>query len=416
MPSFFSSLRRGILLGALLAFALPGLCQISIGGLADLELRWADEDSAPYINQTPKSGLSLFTPNLRLFFDGELGSGWAITGAVQSDFYGRKELSPMFFSLLAVQWQPFAERSLMLSAGRLIIPVGSYSERFLSSEHPFRHLPFSHEWTLPIDKKRGYYAGPRSYEKFPGMTMIYNRMYTQGISVGGFLGDNSELGYTLLWGMNSPSGFYDYAEHGMSGFMARFTWQPVISLRIGTSAGYGPYMKSSAENDMLSKEDLASYTQYLIGADLEYSYKYVIFRAEYLYTEWNTPWTAPTPAPTIGFDSPAINSEGTFWLREKDVRAGAQSVNMELIYRIKGIPGLSLAGRFEYLTFSDLAIGGGAYGSSGPQWFPDIFRTEAGLNYTLSRNVKSKLTWLHTVNDGNDLADDTFGLQISVGF
>lgn len=34
----------------------------------------------------------------------------------------------------------------------------------------------------------------------------------------------------------------------------------------------------------------------------------------------------------------------------------------------------------------------------------------------LSRNIKSKLTWLHAVNEGNDLADDTIGLQISVEF
>jgi hypothetical protein len=410
-------LLRGVLSAAVFLTSLTAMAQISIGGLADLELRWADDDAAPHINQTPKAGLSFYTPNLRLFFDGEISPNWGIIGAVQSDFYGRKDLSPMFFSLLAVQWQPFEDRNMTFSAGRLIIPVGSYSERFMSSEHPFRHLPFTHEWTLPIDKKIGFGLGPRSYETYPGTTMIYNRMYAQGISVEGFSGENAEFGYTLLWGMNSPSGFYDYAEHGMTGVMGRLTWRPAIAFRIGTSFGYGPYMKRMVENDMLSKKELASYRQYVLGADFEYSYKYVILRAEYMYTEWTAPWLAPTPPPSgIQFDLVPSNSHGTFWLREKEVRAGGQSIQGEIVYRLKSIPGLSLVGRIEYLIFSELTIAGGGYGTTRSNWFPDVYRTEAGLNYTLSRNVKSKLTWMHAVNDGNDLADDTIGLQISVGF
>jgi hypothetical protein len=56
----------------------PALSQISISGLTDFELRVGGDDSSPNINQTPSGGLSVYTPNIRLFLSANINEQWFV--------------------------------------------------------------------------------------------------------------------------------------------------------------------------------------------------------------------------------------------------------------------------------------------------------------------------------------------------
>jgi hypothetical protein len=395
--------------------------QVAVGGLIDLELRHGGKDSKPGLNQTPKSGTNLYTPNLRLFVDGQIDPQWGVTAVLQSDFYARTDLSPVFFSMLAIRYQPWLDKSLVLSAGRLIIPFGSYSNRFLSNENAYRHLPLTHEWTLPVDKMIGYTMGQRSYESFPGMTMIYNRMYTQGISVSGILGENRPLEYDLLWGMAAPSGFYEYSMYGMSAVMGRVVWQPFISTRIGLSGGYGPYMKPATQNDMIAKKDLGDYKQVVLGADLEFSYRYVILRLEYLNTDWSAPHIERNTQMWTHLPTLEYNSTGEWKLVKNEVNFASNTYSAELEIRVATVPGLTLVSRFDYATFNKIYMqyvwdGRGLVVRSPYTSYPDLFWFEGGINYTINRNVLLKVTYMRPTNNDISMDAQTIGAQLSVSF
>ncbi len=396
--------------------------QVSVGGLIDLEFRSGGKDSSPGLNQTPKPGESIYTPNLRLFFGGSLDEKWSITAVLQSDFYARTDLSPVFFSMLGVNWQPNLDRQVFISAGRLVIPFGSYSKKFMSSEFAFRHLPITHEWTLPVDKMLGFTLGDRSYTTFPGMTMIYNRMYTQGISVSGRIGEDRPLDYEFLLGMAAPSGFYDYGVHGMSAMIGRTVWQPFISTQIGASVGYGPYMKPALQNDMLSKKELSKYNQLAFGADVEFSHKYILLRFEYLNTSWTAPHIERNTARWSNFPTLAINSNSEWKLVDKRVEFGSDTYSGEIEIRVKSIPGLTLVGRIDYATIQDVEQKSFYNTSvatvvSNPQSvYGDLLWFEGGINYTINRNIRFKMTYMRPENSEKPIKAHTYGAQLSISF
>lgn len=395
--------------------------QVAIGGLIDLEWRNGGKDSKPGLNQTPKSGSSIYTPNLRLFADGQIDPNWSITVVLQSDFYARTDLSPVFFSLLEVRWQPELTTSFTVSAGRLVIPFGSYSTRFLSNENAFRHLPLTHEWTLPVDKMLGYTLGERSYDANPGVTMIYNRMYTQGVAVSGILGENRPLEYNLLWGLAAPSGFFDYGMHGMKAVMGRVVWQPLISTRIGFSGGYGPYMKPGVQNDMLSKKELTDYKQLTWAADVEFSYRYVIFRLEYLTSEWTAPHIQRNSAMWTHFESLELNSNFEWKLVNQEVNFASESISAEFEIRVASVPGLTLVSRFDFATFNKIYMNyvwdsSGLIARSPYSSYPDLSWYEGGINYTINRNVRLKVTYMRPTNMEVSMDAQTFGAQLSISF
>jgi len=136
----------------LLLMASPAFSQVSVGGLMDLEFRMAGSDAKPYINQTPSTKPTIYFPNARVFVDAPISNEWSFLAVLQSDYYGSKTPHPLFLSLAQVTWMPF-EADFALHAGRIVIPVGITSERFLSSENPLRHLPMNHEWGMRVDKK-----------------------------------------------------------------------------------------------------------------------------------------------------------------------------------------------------------------------------------------------------------------------
>jgi hypothetical protein len=366
---------------------VPLMAQVTVGGLMDLEFRMSGSDSNPYVNGSPSPKPTLYLPNARLFVDAPIDDEWSFFGVLQSDHYGSKSFNPPFFSLMQVTWTPF-ERDVAFHAGRIIIPFGLTSERFLSSENPLRHLPLSHEWTTRVDKKAGLVTGPRDYVAAPGMTFVYSRMYTHGIAMQGTFG---MLDAHLALTQNAPSGFNEGGEYDVPSFVGRIGLTPAVWMRIGASFGHGPYMKEDATNrDVLTQADRESLTQTIFGTDVTFDYAYVRVSYEYMRSAWKTVEIRRDVAP------PTVSAP---W----SVPADAHSV--EAVWDVSALPGLYAAARYDRMTVHRYAAGVG-----------EFERLETGFGYKLTRSVTAKATYARARNQGTDLADDVLGVQLSITF
>ena len=358
--------------------------QVAIGGLVDFEARVSGSDSKPYINGSPSVKPSLYVPNVRLFFDAPISENWTLLAVIQSDHYGSNVLNAPFFSLLQAQWMPFTDSDLAVNIGRILIPVGLISERYLSNENPLRHLPMNMEWTQRVDKKAGLLTGPRNYAVSPGLAFIYNRMYTQGLSVQGEATEFAE--FHVAAALSAPSGFNESGEYDVPTWMGRVVLKPAIWLRVGGSFGHGAYMRKDAINAPLSDDDRASLKQTLFGVDATVDYRYVRLSYEYLDTRW---------------DAAQITLPATFATSEYL----ASSHMVELKADAPFHPGAYAA-----LRYDQIAVDSPVFATS------PLRRLEIGIGKKFSRSVIGKVTFARGWNEVNDLQDNVLGAQLSLGF
>lgn len=383
-----------------MAGMMPLKAQVQIGGLADFEMRKGGSDSSPYVNQTPNENWSVYTPYLRLFINGNISENWFVSAALQADYYDGHHLSPLFFSVMNINYMPFEASDFTVSAGRFVTPYGAYSKRVLSSDNPFVHLPLTHASGLPISKTHGTLYDHVEYnDGVNGLTMIYQRMYTQGIMVKDRVGDNEWLQYQLAATLAPASSHFEYGEHRTPAFTGRVVLQPVVWGSLGFSLSSGPFMKSHEANISIPDEELENYTQTLFGTDLQISYHYFTFLAAYNWSEWKAPYFNPESTP-----------RAYLWDDEVDI----QHLSTELIADFPFFPGAYAGVRLERLISGDIM----RYSPEGYKrpWTYDRDRIEFTTGIKLQRNVILKASYLYSTDSGPDLDDNVFVLQLSAGF
>ncbi len=390
------------------------LAQISVSGLADFEIRMAGDDSSPYINQTPGSKLTVYTPNLRLFFFSDINENWFVNAVLQSDHYTGKKLSSPFFSVFNINWTPEFDSNFLVTAGRFVTPYGSYASRFLSLENPFVHLPLSHASGLPLSKKFGFIGNkdpnPASFaedygEGEFGTTMVYQRMYTQGILLTQSFGDSRWLNVQLAATTAPASSHLDFAEDSPA-LIARVEFQPVIWAKLGLSASNGTFLQQTAENDSLLIYDISSYKQELTGADLSFNYQYYTLNLEWNQSFWKAPYYNSTTSTAA---SP---------------RQGKVTINHfagEFIYDLPFIVGAHFAARYEYMDEGELELyerdaNGSKINQNTRDWTYTRTRLELVAGYALDRNIMLKASYLISDDNGFDFDDNVLAIQLSALF
>ncbi|WP_421775156.1 hypothetical protein [Gracilimonas sp.] len=389
-----------IIISVLSFYAMTAVGQVHVGGLADFEIRKGGSDSSPYVNQTPNKNWSVYTPYLRLFLGGNISDKWFVSAALQADYYDGKQLSPVFFSVMNINYLPITNSDFTITAGRFVTPYGAYSNRVLSSDNSFVHLPLSHASGLPISKTRGTLYSQVDYgEDITGLTMVYQRMYTQGIMVGNRLGDTGWLRYNLAATLAAASSHFEYGEHASPAFTGRIVLQPVIWGSLGLSLSHGSYMKRDDVNISLSDDELAGYKQTLFGSDIELSYHYFTFLASYNWSKWEAPY---------------LDSVGTSISRLWEDEVQVHHISSELVMDFPFLPGAYAGIRAERLISGDLKNNQSTYNYE--QWTYDRDRIEFTTGFKLERNVVLKASYLYSTNSGTELNDNVFALQLSAGF
>lgn len=384
----------------MLALALPGKSQIQLGGLADFELRKGGTDSSPYVNQTPTDKWTIYTPYIRIFANANISENWYLTSALQSDYYYGSGMSYPFFSVLNINWLPINDSDFTVTAGRFITPYGAYSQRVLSSENPFVHLPLSHSSGLPVTQESGLHSSYLYYDEGEtGLTMIYQRMYSQGIMLNNQVGESGWLRYSLAATLSPASGYFDTAQYNTPAFTGRLTLQPKVWARFGFSFSSGAFMLNNFDQPTLPNADPSSYRQTLLGTDVMISYRYYTFLVEYNWSRWNAPYI-----------------DGGGMVVSDDQKASASHISGEAVVNFPFFVGGYGGIRYEQIISGDVNTGSGAYGSAGENWTYDRGRLEMLLGYKLHRNITLKASYLYSTDTGPDLDDDVLAIQLSVAY
>lgn len=374
--------------------------QIQLGGLADFEVRKGGSDSSPYVNQTPTDKWLLYTPNIRLFAGADISENWYINSVLHSDYYYGSGLSYPYFSVININWMPISDSDFTASFGRFVTPYGIYSERILSSDNPFIHYPLTHSSGLPVSPQLGLLSPATDYdEDITTLTMIYQRMYSQGINISNTAGESKWLRYNLAATLAPVSGYFEVSQYNSPSFTGRITLHPEVWGQLGFSFSTGPFMYRDAIAEALPDSDPADFRQTSFGVDFQVSYHYYTFLVEYNRSRWKAPYvdeTGMTAGETMDASINHISGEAV--------------VNFPFF--VGGYAGI----RYEHLISGDLSSDSGAYGSSGETWTYDRERLELLLGYKLHRNIILKASYLYSADSGPDLDDDVLALQLSVAY
>ena len=398
-------------------FALSGSvsAQISVSGLADFELRYAGDDSSPYVNQTPGKGWAMFSPNLRLIVNGDISESWFVNAVLQADHYSGKKLSDPFFSVFNINWTPNLDSDLLLTFGRFVIPYGSYSSRFLSFDNPFVHLPLSHASGFPLSKNFGFISegryNPAALKDFygqtePGATMVYQRMYTQGFLTSYAFGDADRIRAKLAATHAPASSHMDYGQGENFALTGRLEIQPLVWATLGLSASQGTFLQNSGSSESLLIYDLSSYNQELMGADLNLNYQYYTLNVAWNQSFWKAPY---------------YNRETSTAASPKTGKATIDHYSVEIIYDTPFLVGAHLAMCYEHMTNGEIEVyERDSAGLKINQTFSDFTysrtRMEFSAGYKLDRNIILEGSYLLSEDDGPNLDDNVFSIQLSVLF
>lgn len=372
--------------------SVPAMGQVKIGGEAAFELRKGGADSAPTVNQTPNGKWLVYAPSLRLFINAPISDNWFVSGALQSDYY-RGSRSDVLVSSLNINWMP--SESLKLTAGRFATPFGRYDELLLSSQNPFVHLPLSHVWNMPVNQQRGYFFGNSSYEGTPGLSLVYRRLYSQGIKISGVT-SNEVLQYELAATLTGVSSYTDIGEQNRPALIGRLELRPVIWNKIGFSFGWGPYLLDDPVNDVLSDEKRADYLQKIISAYTEFSYHYYQLTLQYTFNRWDSPWISETGR-----------------LIEEHINNDVEHYLAKFKMRFPFLVGGYGAVRFERYIPKEITLD--SQNITGKP-SPNKNRFEFVMGYQINRNLLLKASYLLSRNDGTEIKDDVFAVQISARF
>ncbi|MEX0648475.1 MAG: hypothetical protein WEA56_03450 [Balneolaceae bacterium] len=377
--------------------AFPVTAQIQLGGLADFELKKGQNDSSPYVNQTPNDKWTIYTPYIRIFASADISENWFISSVLQSDYYSGTELSSPFFSVINLNWIPIDDSDFTITAGRFVTPYGVYSNRVLSIDNPFVHLPLTHVFGLPVSQQSGILPYNAEYEEgITGLTMVNQRMYSQGILIQNSLGDSDWLQYKLAAALAPASAYFGTAMYNYPSFTGRIVIQPKIWAQLGLSFSNGPFMHPDDAANRFPDSSLSEFRQILLGSDLLISYRYYSFLIEYNRSLWKAPY---------------IN--GTETTDYEISEAPVDHISGEAVVRFPFFVGSYAAIRYENLISGSLSSG--IY-SSGSAWTYDRSRVELLAGYKLHRNIKMKISYLLGTDTGPDLNDNVFAVQLSVAY
>ncbi len=314
-----------------------------------------------------------------------LGTKAALLTEIRSETGNQFEIPAMFLRV-----RPWESRSIDIQAGRIPPTFGAFSRRGYGADNPLIGYPVLYQYltslradALPTNaddllamRGRGWRPtfpiGDQSLQ--PGLPLMSAFRWDTGVQV---RVGNRPLQFAAAITNGSLSNPLVVDDNGGKQLAGRVTYQPSAGLVMGISAGRAAYLSRTATDGLPRNVD-GQFTQEAVGADIEYSRDHWLVRAEGLLSRWRIP--------TI--DAPSIDSP---------LRAAGLFVEGQYTLR----PGFYLAGRADYLGFSEIA--GNLSGGQPTPWDFPVRRIEVGGGYYVRRNVVGKVAYQQ------NWRDDPFG-------
>ena len=353
---------------------------------ADVTATFASEDPG-FFNYTDYEYSAL--RNLRVGVSAEVraSSRLQILGEVRIDHGDR--LQP--FALYA-RIRPWPARRFDIQVGRIPPTFGALGRTAYGAANLMIGTPLAYQYltslrpdALPrtIDdlvrmRGRGWLANYPLGNVAPdrGLPLVNSVRWDTGVQLHGVNGMIEWTGAITNGSLSNPRVDDDNNGRQVAG---RAVLRPTPALAIGASVARGAFLDESLEPLLVEGRRVEDGVQRAYGLDAEYSQGRFLARSEVL---WST-WTLPV----------ALTSA-------EDETLGATSVLVEGRYRI--FPGLQLAARGERLGFESVQAGAGRV-----SWDAPVRRFEAGVGYSIVRNVTLKASWQRNLRNGGRVRHDT---------
>jgi len=308
--------------------------------------------------------------------------------ALRGDPFVEVDRQVMRVYALFVRVQPWTTHAFNVQAGRVPPVFGAFGRQGYGSDNPLIGVPLAYQYqtTLRADAvpgnatalldRRGngwsfrYQPAIGAQYFAPGLPLVASQQWDTGVQ--------------LHWGTNSSpvdvsvaltNGTLSYPRvddnNGGKQIAGRVAFRPATGLVAGLSAARGAFLDREVTDLLPSALRHDSFTQRAFGADAEYSRGYWLVRGETILSAWRVP-----PVDTRLNDS---------------LRAWASFIEA----RWRFDPRWYLAGRAEHLGFSTID---GPLGTR-VTWDQPVTRLEAGVGYTIRRNVRAKISYQYNWRD-----------------
>jgi hypothetical protein len=287
---------------------------------------------------------------------------------------------------LYLRFHPWEKRGIDIQAGRIPPTFGAFPRRSYATDNLLIGYPLAYQYltslradALPRNaddllrmRGRGWLASYPIGDPNPanGMPVVSAFAWDTGVQLHA-ASTKIEATAALTAGSLGRPLFAD--DNAGKQIAVRVAARPVAGLIVGASAARSPYVARSALDATPPADRTGSFTQSALGADVEYSRGYYLLRFETILSGWTLP--------IVG--SP-------------DIRLPLRATSTLIEGRYKLRPGLYVAARADRLGFSDVTGDGGRTAT----WDAPISRLEAGLGYSIRRNVQLKGSVQYDDRDG----------------
>jgi len=318
----------------------------------------------------------------------EAGPHFALLGEIRTENFGQVRPYAAY-----VRIRPWASRNFDVQVGMVPPTFGAFARRTYANDNSLIGYPLGYQYmtTMRADalaanvdellKNRSegwglrYSVGSRTRDG--GVALVSAFRWDTGVQMHASSASGVVQGtIAVTAGTVSNPRFND--DNDGPQVVGRVELRPASGLVVGASLARGAFVAEDAERAALgavSNPDDWRYTQSAWGGDVEYSRDHYVLRYEAIGSGWRLPRVERPLLPrTLGALSHSI--EGRYKLR----------------------PGLYAAARWDWLGFSEVV----GTKETAP-WDAPVKRLEAGVGYSLQRNLLLKLSYQLNRRDGGKL-------------
>ena len=291
---------------------------------------------------------------------------------------------------LFVRVRPWPTRRFDIQAGRIPPTFGAMTRTSYSSGNLLIGQPLAYQYLISLRpdalpstsdellrmRGRGWLSNfpVGNSAPAPGVPLVNTSEWDTGVQMHGVMG-MLEWTAALTSGSLSDPRLKD--NNGGRQFAGRAVARPKPALTFGVSAARGAWLNDSLE-DAVADTASTRAQQTAFGADAEVSAGRFLVRGEAIRSAWDLP------------------QFGRLQLTEPVV-----AISSLIEGRVKIVPGLYAALRGDRLDFSTIRGAAGLV-----EWEAQTWRVEAGLGYSVTRNINVKASWQKNRRDGGRVRKD----------
>jgi hypothetical protein len=365
----------------------------SFNVLADFEVSKAGEESHYFFNEInraytkPRAGIS----HLNLINHVKLDSSWSFHTRLwmQRDkgigqiFYSDNTKEDELFSIpnkdgfsipeLNIQWLS-STRKFGITVGSFINPFGSFNKKQLSTQRNIIGLPLAYAYHTNISPKIGFAPGmgdPVTIKVEDEPQWGTTQLYYGGYTTGAMMSWNVKPG-KVSWKLALVNGAPNANQEKIIpkfhnwGLISRLKIQPTYNWEQGFSVSHGTFMQESKVSGLL--DNLRSYSQTMVGTDVKLGSGFFEFSGEVIGAIYRVPEFKYTDTSFVNGGDPLTLS--------------SLSAYGDLKYELPFLQGSYVAGRLDYLKFSDYLSG---------NWDNQVWRFSFACGYHINQFLLARI-------------------------